>query len=182
MIEEGSWKARARESALGTASTGREQIGIDFEILEGPNVGHHITWYGYFTEETWERTIESLRTCGWGGSDLSELGSPDGSGRPAAESGLDANEVRIVIAHEPDLQGEYRARVKWVNSVGGVAMKDRMDVGAAKAFAQKMRGRILALGAQQGQPRQQKQNGQQAQRPTAATPAQSAPDDDNIPF
>lgn len=152
MIEEGVWKARACEGTLAYTSKGNDQIAVDFVLLEGPNEGHHITWYGYFTDETWERTIESLRHMGWGGSDLSDL------------SGIESNEVRLVIEHEPDLQGEYRARVKWVNSLGGIAVKDRMDNGQSKAFAAKMRGRILALGAKGPMPRPAQQ-----QRPTPAS-------------
>jgi hypothetical protein len=178
LIEEGAWKARCCAWDMGTTqSTGNEQVGLDFVILEGPNTGSHITWYGYFTDDTWERTVESLRLCGWGGSDLSDL------------SGVDSNEVRIVIEHEADLQGEYRARVKWVNNLGGVAMKNRMDVGAQKAFAQKMRGRIIALGAKGPAPRPQtQQTPRPAQRPTgAAVPPVQQPvmpnqSDDDIPF
>lgn len=154
MIEEGSWKARACEGTLAYTNGGNDQIAIDFALLEGPDIGAHITWYGYFTDDTFERTIESLRLMGWGGTDLSDL------------EGIDSNEVRLVIAHEPDLQGELRARVKWVNGLGGIAVKSRMDAGASAAFAQRMKGRILALGANQGQ---------RVARPQPSAPRPAAP-------
>lgn len=175
MIEPGAWKARAGEAALGYTSKGNDQLAVDMVITEGPSAGSHITWYGYFTDETFDRTVESLRHMGWTGSDLSDL------------RGLDTNEVRVVIEHEPDLQGEIRARVKWVNSLGGVALKERMDVGAAKAFAQKFKGKVLALQAAGGSPRKPANNGSQPrpapagggeQRPTGGEPAPS----DDIPF
>jgi hypothetical protein len=165
MIDEGAWKARAVEGALAYTSKGSDQIAIDFVIGEGPNTGEHITWYGYFTEDTFERTIASLRHMGWGGADLSDL------------SGIDTQDVRLVVAHEPDLNGELRARVKWVNALSGIAVKERMDVAATKTFAARMKGRILALAAKQP-----------AQRPspgaTAATAAttESANTSDDIPF
>jgi len=150
LIEAGSWKAICREGTLAFTNKERKpQVALGFELLEGPNVGAFITWYGYFTDETWERTLESLRMCGWGGSDLSDL------------SGIDTQEVRLVIVHEPDLNGEIRARVNWVNSLGGIAVKQRMDVGEAKAFAAQMRGRIIAHGAA---------SGRSTQRPTGAAP------------
>jgi hypothetical protein len=169
MIPKGHWRARAADWALGTASTGTKQIGVDFLILDGEATGKHITWYGYFTEETFERTIESLQHCGWEGDDLSDL------------RGLDRNEVTIVVDHEQNQQtGEIRVRVQWVNRPGGVVMKDRMDEGSAKAFAQSMKGRILAM--------KQKQGGsgagttRQSPAPRRDTQPADAPTNDDIPF
>lgn len=167
MIDEGAWKARACEGTLAYTGSKNKQIAVDFVLLEGPNEGAHITWYGYFTDETWERTIDSLRIMGWGGTDLDDL------------SGIESEEVRLVIAHEPDLQGELRARVRWVNALGGIAVKERMDAGAARAFALEMKGKILAHGARQGSATRKQQ------RPTAQVghvmppPAEG---EDNIPF
>lgn len=169
MIEEGTWKARACDGALGFTSKGTEQIAIDLQLLEGPNTGNHITWYGYFSEATFERTIESLRLLGWKSDDLSDL------------RGIDANEVSIVIEHEPDLQGEYRARVKWINGLGGVALKDRMDVGAAKAFAARMKGQVLAQKTAAPRTVAPKPSAPPGARPAAA-PITAQPTDDNIPF
>lgn len=169
MIEEGAWKARACEGTLAYTGSKNRQVAVDFVLLEGPNEGAHITWYGYFTDDTWERTVDSLRICGWGGADLDDL------------SGIEANEVRLVIAHEPDLQGELRARVRWVNALGGIAVKERMDAGAARAFSIEMKGRILARGAQQGQPRKQQRPTQQ---PAPSEPATTTGlgDPGDIPF
>lgn len=168
MIEEQVVKARACAIDFGYTSKGNDQMGVDFVLLEGENAGSHITWYGYFTEETFERTIESLRHMGWGGTDLAEL-----------PSNVPQEEVQLVIGHE-EYNGEVYARVKWVNALGGIAMKERMDAGAARAFANKMKGRILALGAKSGQPRAAA-NGQ---RPTAPQQSPVMPDQstDDIPF
>lgn len=133
MIQAGTFKARAVEAALGFASTGSEQIAVDFVLLEGDDQGKHICWYSTFGEKVFARAIESLRACGWQGDDLSDL------------TGIDANEVHLVIEVEDDLQGQPRARVRWVNSLGGgIALKEKMNPAAAQAFAQRMKGAILA--------------------------------------
>ncbi len=143
MIPAGTYRAHAIDAALGVAGTGKEQIAVLFEtVAAGEESPHRITWYGYFTEATFDRTIESLRHLGWKGNDLSifGLGVPEDC----------HNEVEIVIDHQPDPNGNIRARVQWINSGGGLAMKSRMDEGQARAFAAKMKARIASLGPTNG--------------------------------
>jgi hypothetical protein len=148
MISAGRHKARAVEGALGMTGTGKEQVGVMMEITAGEHAGETITWYGFFTEKTIERTMESLRHMGWSGDDLSDL------------TGIDANEVTIVIEHETGDDGKERARVKWVNAGGGgLAMRDVMDADAAKAFAQRMKGAAIASRQAMGAPPAQRSNG-----------------------
>lgn len=168
LIAAGQWKARPTAAALGTTEkSGSETVAVGFVIDEGPSQGRSITWYGYFTDKTEERTIESLRYCGWHGDMINDL----------IEIGQDP-EVRVYLAieHEPDQEGVIRARVRWVNAGGGVALKNRMDPGAALSFAQRMRGKILAMGAKAG-----------GGRPTtggapAAASGNKFADDSDIPF
>lgn len=139
LIAIGQWKARPVAADLGnTELNGNPVVAVGFIIDEGPSQGRSISWYGYFTEKTEERSIESLRHCGWHGdmiNDLSEIGSdPD-------------LRVYLVIEHEPDQNGEVRAKVRWVNAGGGVALKNRMNPGEAMSFAQRMRGKIMSMGA-----------------------------------
>lgn len=184
MIPEGTYKSRGTEGALGYASTETEQIAVDLVFLEGgPEVeGQHLTWYGFFTEKTTERTLESLRLLGWVGDDLSDL------------TGIDQNEVYVKVTHEEDQNGNLRARAAWINASGGLAMKERMDEGAAKAFAQRMRGHVLAQkqrtkGVPETKPAANSGVGQ-GKRPAAAPPPKrqqrAAPaeevNDDDIPF
>jgi hypothetical protein len=175
MIEQQTVKARAVEAALGKTSTGGEQIAVLFQLLEGPNEGQRITWYGYFTDKTLDRTLESLDHCGWEGDDLSNL------------DGIDRNEVYLVIEHEPDQQGEIRARVRWVNAAGGIAMQNRMDAASAASFAARMRGEVLARrqakgqapAAQQRQPAPRGNTQPRREPPLRAAPP---PTDDDIPY
>jgi hypothetical protein len=133
MAEElkGRFRAKAKTWDFGESEKGTEQIAVDFEIVDGDERGRRITWYGYFTEKTEERTIESLRICGWVGDDISGI--------------VDLpNEVELVI--EPETyEGKTRSRVKWVNRAGGLALKTRLDEGRKASLAERLRGRIAAV-------------------------------------
>jgi len=132
MLPNGKYRARAKGAALGMSGTGKEQIGVEFEVLTEGHTGESITWYGFFTEDTTERTIKSLRTCGWAGVDLDNL------------DGIDANEVEIDVEEET-YKGTTSAKVKWINKPGGLAMKSQLDPAQARSFAQRMKGAIVAL-------------------------------------
>ncbi len=138
MLNEGRYTARAIEGGLGNANNGNPQIAVRFQILDEGHDGQEITWFGSFSKNKGqgsktplERTIESLRVCGWEGDDLSDL------------TGIDANEVSLVIEHE-EYEGKTQAKVKWVNRPGGLALKAPMSVDSAKAFAAKMKGEVIA--------------------------------------
>jgi hypothetical protein len=191
MIEEQTVKARAVEYELGYTSSDSEQIRVEFVLLEGPNENAHINWLGFFTEKTTEHTLKALRTCGWVGDDLSDL------------QGFDQNEVFLVIEHEEDLEGQLRPRVRWINAgAGAFTLKNKMDAGAAKAFAERMKGHELAqkqrtMGTPTPEPQSKRTpaaNGGGGRRPqpnTAAQaaranrgtrPAQREPGEDDIPY
>lgn len=138
------YRAKARTWGLGESSTGKEQVAVEFEVLTPDAAEHVLTWYGYFTDATWERTVESLRHCGWQGDDLTQL------------EDLDANEVDLVVEDE-EYEGKAYPRVQWVNRAGGLAIKTPLAGDKAKAFAAGMKDRIRALAASSGQPRPQRQ-------------------------
>jgi hypothetical protein len=177
MIAPGRYRARGVEAALGMTGTGKEQVAILLRVVEegGENHGAELTWYGYFTEKTAERTLESLRHLGWTGDDLTDL------------SGIDANEVSIVVEHEEGQDGKLRARVQWINAPGGgLAMKDRLDGAAAKAFATRMRGMAIASRdkqrAQAGAANGPRPAAQPRPRAAAAGGGDPGFGDDDIPF
>lgn len=136
MISAGTFKARGVEAALDRAGTGTEQIGVMLSITEGEHAGESITWYGFFTEATAERTIKALRLLGWQGDDLTDL------------TGIDVNEVSIVIEHEEDNKGKVHARVKWINGPGSLAMKETLDPKDARSLSARMKG--MAIASRQG--------------------------------
>lgn len=141
IIAAGTYQAKAKEAALGETSTGKEQVAIRFE-LEG--LGTSMTWYGYFTEKTTESTFKALRTAGWHGQDLSDLSDLS---RP------DVPVVNLVVEHETDEKGATRARVRWINSTGGIGIKSALPADKAKAFAAKMRGALVAFDKSAGAPK-----------------------------
>jgi len=127
----GTVKARAREWALGQSNNGKDQIAILFDIVAGEHAGKSITWFGYFTDATTERTLESMRHCGWDGDDFVSL------------DGLNANEVELVLDEET-YEGKTRTKVQWVNRTGRLSLKNAMDKQQQQAFAAKMRGAAIA--------------------------------------
>jgi hypothetical protein len=177
MITNGTYRARATGECVLGASKAKGTPFIEFylEIADGENKGGLVRWTGYFTENTNERTIKSLQTCGWMGEDLSEFA--DGM-----LHGLDANEVQIVVELEEytNEAGETKTspRVAWINRAGGfLNVSAKLNDGAAKAFGDRMRGLVMKSKASMPQPAAKP--GPAKAPPPAPSPAD---DDDGIPF
>lgn len=173
MIEPGKYTGRAVEAVLGITSTGKEQIAVVLELDDPP--GARITWYGYFTEATEERTIESLRYMGWRGLDMAVFAY--GSPLPAEMQ----ETVEVVVEYETDDRGAQRARVRWINRTGGLTVKDPMDATRAAAFAQRMRARLAQYDQKAGTPAPRQAQPSRSARPASPAPSQPVGDDD-IPF
>lgn len=188
LIPEGTWRARGVTAALGYTRDGNEQIGVELAFSPEQDVdvdGRHLTWYGSFANEKSEAfTFKALRALGWASDDISDL------------AGIDANEIEAVVIHEDDLQGEPRARVRYINPIGsgGVAMKTKMTAEQASAFAERMRGRVMAMSRAAAPPptaagkrpapaaARDPNRGNRAAAQSAAAAAVQPPEDDNIPF
>lgn len=159
-----AYLAKAKSWGLGESSTGKPQISVEFDILTDGADLQSIVWRSYFTEDTWQRTVESLRHCGWEGSDVSSV------------TGLDANEVELVIEDE-EYNGKTFPKVRWVNKPGGLAIKAPLTGDKLKAFSAVMQERIKSMGpAPKSRPR--------AAQPQADVLSYGAPPltDDDIPF
>lgn len=145
-LANGTYRAKASGACvLGTsANKGTPFLELYFKVIDGPALGQLVRWTGYFTENTNERTIQSLLTMGWQGEDPSEF--EDGQ-----LHGLDANEVSIVVENEEyEKDGEVRTspRVQWVNRPGGyLNVENAMNTEAAKGFGARMRGLVLSMRA-----------------------------------
>lgn len=182
-LDAGTYRARAVEAELGLAGNGSEQVALLFEIVEdGPHFGERITWYGYFTQGTFARTIESLRHAGWQGDDLADL------------STVGSKECSIVLEWE-SYEGRDSLRVKWVNAGGGgMALKRRMDDAGKRAFAARMRGQVVAASGGRAASSARPAPSRPAPRPNAPPPraaphpnapgqeGAAPPPDDDIPF
>ena len=140
MINVGTHKARACAAEFGTSKTkGTFCVEVDFQITEGPNAGEHITWAGYFTDNSTKRTLESLRYCGcqFPGGDLMNL------------EGISDQEIALVVEHE-DYTTEHgetktRAKAQWVNRAGGGFFAKKLEGNERADFAKRMKGELLAV-------------------------------------
>lgn len=141
-IENGTYEATPLPTAaLGEAKTGTVCVGVEFEFTGSDGQNHRLPWYGYFTEKTEERTIESLRFCGWTGNDLADL----------SEIGQRDVKVSIVVENE-EYEGKTRPKVQWVNRSGGLNLSNPLDETKRKAFAARMKGKILEFDQRKGAP------------------------------
>lgn len=129
MIPAGTYRAQALDGHLGHTSKGNEQIVIRFEIIEGPHKDQSILWFGFFSDACFDRTIQSLRHCGWKGDDISEL------------TGIDTREVDVVVEHK-EYNGKVTPSVRWINQVGGGQV---MNPAQAKDFAESVKARIAGM-------------------------------------
>lgn len=132
----GTWPARAKEWDLGYAKSGNEQIAILFQITEGPHQGKHIQAYLSFAGGALDRTLESMRHCGWSSDSLAEIDD------------LGNNEVELVISDEQYTTDEgelkWTSKVNWVNRRSRLVVKNQLNEAQRIAFAQKLRGKTVA--------------------------------------
>ena len=139
LVDPGTYTAKAIASGFGRTSTGKDQIAVKFEITqEGEFKGRHLTWRGFFTEKTRDRTFESLMAAGWAGESLQDM------------SGLGSQECAIVVDTEPDFEDSslLRNRVKWVNDPirlrGGLGLKEELSDSDIGALDSSLKGDLLA--------------------------------------
>jgi hypothetical protein len=155
---------------------GTLQVYVAFAVLDGPYAGRRLGWFGYFTDNTVERTIESLRLCGLKGDDLA-----------AAVTGPLDQEVQLVVEHET-YDGKTRAKVVWVNAPGGGAfrMANPMNTGDLRKFAAsmkaKMRGKPEVAGARREAPAVTAPPAPSEALPQSQGEQPLTPSDEEIPF
>lgn len=169
----GTYRGKVTDAGLAKAGNGNEQVALLCELGgDGPEKGLKLTYYGSFSERAIDITIKALRAAGWKGVDLTEIDR-------WSEVVPEPPEVEFVIEPE-EYEGVTRAKVKWINSVSGLGVKERLAPAEAQSFAQRMKGKLLAFDQNNRAP---KNNGAPA-RPPARTPppAASAPMSDDIPF
>jgi hypothetical protein len=147
---------------------GTPQVVVAVEILEGEESGRVLTWFGYFTDKTADRTLEALRFLGFKGEDLTTLPSQP----------LD-QKVEIIVRHE-DYNGKTQARIAWINRPGGGGFKlDKpMPANDLRMFAASLKGRLAKVPEVKGE------RGVPGATPPPASESQREParPDDDIPF
>jgi hypothetical protein len=129
MLPAGTYRAQALDGHLGYTSKGKEQIVVKFVIVDGPQKDQALTWFGFFSDACFDRTIQSLRYCGWQGDDVSDL------------SGIDRHAVDLVVEHD-EYQGKVTPKVRWINQIGGGL---GMSAAQAEEFARSIKSRIAGM-------------------------------------
>lgn len=165
----GKFKAKAKTWGLGEASTGNKEVAVLFDILDEAAEFSALTWRGHFSDAAWERTVESLRICGWEGDDLTKL------------EGLDKNEVELVVEEE-EYEGKTQTKVRWVNRIGSLNIKAPLEGDKLKSFAAAMQSKIRAFDASKGRKRTNATGAQPSTSPSHRSPEPPPLTDDNIPF
>ncbi len=147
---------------FGLSSNNTKQVLITFEIERGDGAGQKIPWFGYFTDKSWERTIQSLRYMGFKGDDLSTLDA----------QALDQS-VSISV-EESEWEGKTHMRIAWVNELGGggVKLANPMAANDIRQFAAQMKSRVFGV-PESVAPTNNAGSGQ---------PGGALPGDDDIPF
>ncbi len=180
--------AIARSWDFGLTQNKTEQVAVEFEILEGEDAGEFITWYGFFTVDAEDRTLESLRNCGWSSNNVIAL------------EGMGSRRVSLDIGDE-EYKGKTHSRVKWVNRLGGngVKLAIKMDDQARRFLAARLQEKAAAMPSlpPEGEPAKLGTSGPTpaAAPPPSSPPPARAPDrfsgpygdppprgDDDIPF
>lgn len=175
LIDPGTYPAQPLEAELTETKKGDPCVVVSFEIAHG----QRISWWGYFTDKTQRRTIESLRHCGWDGDNLGDLSSIS----PESPT------VELVIEHE-EYEGKVRARVQWVNRLGGGIATAPMAADKRAAFAARMKGLVievdksLAVGAKRQASAAPRGNGSASALPPSRQPDPIADrfGEEDIPF
>lgn len=107
---------------FGETKEGKPQVLVNFEILDGPYAMRVLPWWGSFNtklpegskakQTPMQRTMYSLRLCGWVGDDIMDVVNQDLG-----------NEVSIQVEHAQSQDGQYtNAKVAWVNKPGGAGL------------------------------------------------------------
>lgn len=133
MVKPGTYLATVLNHAITQTQKGDPQAAVSFSFTDGEG-SHQLTWYGSFSEKAQPFTLKSLLACGLKGNN------------PAGPLEI-GKEVSIVVEHDTDDTGKTRAKVRWVNPIGGyknvidnqeALMKLSMLEGAVMAQRQKM--------------------------------------------
>ena len=168
------YRGKAKEWTMSEASTGKPMLVVLFDVLTEGAAEKALTWRGFFTEATMDRTIEAMRHMGFEGDDLSDI------------VGLDRLEVDLVVEDEEytdETSGEVKtsAKVQWVNKPRALSVKTVLEGDKLKSFAAEMKAAFRKVDAAAGK---------RTPAPAAKRPAPSGPQgaeppplsDADIPF
>lgn len=127
-LKAGTYRVKAIDHKFSKTKTGKDNVVVLLEVIEGECEGEQIIWYGYFTQKCADFTFDALKVLGWDGEDLTTL---DGFGDGVAEA---------VIVNGTDQNGNHKLEVRYINSIGGgskLRVKNAVEGDDLKALAAK---------------------------------------------
>lgn len=129
MIQPGTYIAKVVSHAISETKGGDPQAAITFSFTEAGKIQHSLTYFGSFKEKARPFTIKALLACGLKGNN------------PAGPLEI-GKEVSIVVENEEGQDGKIRAKIRWVNQLGGVKNVINPDAALAKLAA--LEGAVFA--------------------------------------
>ena len=132
-IEPGYYKAKAISAQAGFTNNGVEQVAMLVDLID---LNKQMTWYGYFTERSCDRTLESLMIAGWDGVNLGSF------------NGIGSTEF-VAVVEEEEWEGQKRTRISWINRArsGGPKLNNPMSEVQVQELSQRLKGRAMAIKA-----------------------------------
>jgi hypothetical protein len=130
MIAEGKYEAKVTGIVLSEGKNA-EQVLIEFELTAPEVAGQNITAYRSLSDKAAEYTVKDLQTLGVSGLTDQEL-----------EAAIDKR-CQIVVQHE-EYDGKTRAKVKFINPLGGLSMATPLQDDKKRLLAAKMKGLFAA--------------------------------------
>jgi len=138
----GTYKAQPDSVQFGIVEkSGNEYVRLGFVISFEDGSSESISADLFFTvEKNTARSIESLRYCGWTGTDLATLDmGVDGMGSAVVDLVLDSESYT-----DPETNVTTdRLRVKWINRPGGVPVAKPMSGAQRAQFAARLKGALM---------------------------------------
>lgn len=173
MIEPGRYRARCTgpaDAQWGVSQNGNPQLALVFKFLD--REGFEMTWIGTFAPGAATNiALQALENCGWQGIDPTE-----------DLSGIESEEVELVVKSELDLEGNPRLRIAWVNRPGYGRIQFTQPAGPAElaAFKGDIRAAVAARRSGARPTRSQERTQRQSRPPN--DDFGPMPADDDIPF
>lgn len=145
-VEAGMYEASILDYGISLTQAGKPQVVIRFGLTDKNGDLHELNWYGSLNEgKAQEITCKALLACGMKGNDLNILadGIPSGV--------LDTStHVKVTVAHEEQEDGTTRARIKWINPLGGLTKKLTKSEASVKLGALNLRGAMMTARTETG--------------------------------
>jgi hypothetical protein len=137
-LTEGVFKAKPVSAILRKTSTGKDSCEIVLAFYDGSELSHveRSAWV-YFSPVAFDRAIETLRTCGWTGDDLSDMSMISVDTSPDVEA----------VLGEEEYEGKVRLKVKFINPWKDRTPREPLSHDAARSFAELMKEKVRAADA-----------------------------------